>query len=68
MRHKTGSPPHDKTAFAMGVLWGNKSPPVQFIGGKVKLIFLKGALYGKKEEKRAVLQGDFLVYISSYGT
>ena len=46
MRHKTGSPPHDKTAFAMGVLWGNKSPPV--------LIFLKGALYGKKEEKRAV--------------
>ena len=59
MRHKTGSPPHDKTAFAMGALctialWGNKSPPVRFIGGKVKLIFLKGALYGKKEEKRAV--------------
>jgi hypothetical protein len=54
MRHKIGSPPHDKTAFAMGALWGNKSPPVEFIGGKLKLIFLKGALYGKKEEKRAV--------------
>ena len=54
MRHKTGSQPHDKTEFAMGALWGNKSPPVRFIGGKVKLIFLKGALYGKKEEKRAV--------------
>ena len=56
MRHRTGSPPHDKTAktVSMGVLWGNKSPPVRFIGGKVKLIFLKGALYGKKEEKRAV--------------
>lgn len=53
MRHKTGSPPHDKTAFAMRAFWGNKSPPVRFFGGKVNL-FLKGALYGKKEEKRAV--------------
>lgn len=55
MRHKIGSPPHDKTAFAMGALWGNKSPPVRFIGGKSETyFFLKGALYGKKEEKRAV--------------
>lgn len=51
MRHRTGSPPHDKTAFAMGVLWGNKSPPVEFIGGKVKLIFLKGALLWKERRK-----------------
>lgn len=51
MRHRISSPPHDKTAktVSMGALWGNKSPPVRSFGGK-KLIFLKGAIYGKKEE------------------
>lgn len=43
MRHKIGSPPHDKTAFVIGALWGNKSPPVQLYWRERKLIFLKGA-------------------------
>ena len=40
MRHRTGSPPHDKTAktVSMGALWGNKSPPVRFFGGNKLII------------------------------
>ena len=55
MRHKTGSPPHDKTAFAMRALWGNKSPPVRFIGGKVKLIFFeRSSLWKERRKARCV--------------
>jgi hypothetical protein len=54
MRHKTGSPPHDKTAFAMGALWGNKSPPVRFIGGKVNLFFERSSLWKERRKARCV--------------
>ena len=50
MRYRTSSPPHDKTAFAIGALWGNKSPPVQIFMAEKKTYFLKGDFYGKKEE------------------
>lgn len=54
MRHKTGSPPHDKTAFAMGALWGNKSPPVRSIGGKVNLFFERSSLWKERRKARCV--------------
>lgn len=55
MRHKTGSPPHDKTAFAMGALWGNKSPPVRFIGGKSETYFFeRSSLWKERRKARCV--------------